>query len=57
MRNHNHSFFRFFIDVLQIIILFLIFLAPIFLVTSLKVKDLNLKAEVVKAVAGAKNSR
>ena len=57
MKNHNHSFFRFFIDDLQIIILFLIFLAPIFLVTSLKVKDLNLKAEVVKAVAGAKNSR
>ena len=56
MRNHNHNIFRFLIDLLQIFILFLLLLSPIFMVTSLKFKDFNFKAEIIKNVAGVKTS-
>lgn len=54
MRNHNHSFLRFIIDLMLILVLFALLLSPLFAITSLKVKDLNLKAEILKSVAGAK---
>jgi hypothetical protein len=56
MRYHNHNIFRFLIDLLQIFILFLLLLSPIFMVTSLKFKDFNFKAEIIKNVAGVKTS-
>lgn len=57
MRNHNHSFLRFVVDIVQIVILFTLLLAPALLVTTLKIKDLNLKASVIKSVAGVETSR
>ena len=56
MRYHNHNILRFLIDLLQILILFLLLLSPIFMVTSLKFKDFNFKAEIIKNVAGVKTS-
>jgi hypothetical protein len=57
MRNHDHSIIRFIIDLIQIAILLAILLSPIYLIISLNVKDLDLKAEVTQAVAGAKSQR
>jgi hypothetical protein len=57
MRNHEHSFIRFIIDLIQIVILLALLISPILFVVSLKIKDLNLKAEVKQSVAGAKTNR
>jgi len=56
MKNHNHSFLRFVFDLLLIALLFILLLVPIFAITSLKIKDLNFKAEILKSVAGVKTS-
>lgn len=57
MRNHDHSIIRFIIDLIQIVILLAILLSPIYLIISLNVKELSLKAQVTQAVAGAKSQR
>ena len=57
MRNHDHSIIRFLIDLIQIVILLAILLSPIYLIISLNVKELSLKAQVTQAVAGAKSQR
>jgi hypothetical protein len=57
MRNHNHSFLRFVIDSLLVIILVLLILAPIFLIASLKINNLNLQAKVIESVAGIKSKK
>jgi hypothetical protein len=53
MKTHKHSFIRFFIDITITLILVLGLMSPVILVMSLKIKDLNLKAEIIKAVAGS----
>lgn len=57
MRNHEHSIIRFVIDLIQIVILLAILLSPIYLIISLNIKELSLKAQVTQAVAGAKSQR
>jgi len=55
MRYHNHSFVRFILDTILIVILFLLILSPIILVFSLKISNLNLQAQVIQNVAGVKS--
>ena len=57
MKNHEHSIFRFLIDLIQIIILLALLVSPVYFVVSLKIKDLDLKAEITKSVAGVKTNR
>ena len=57
MKNHEHSIIRFLIDLIQIIILLALLVSPVYFVVSLKIKDLDLKAEITKSVAGAKANR
>lgn len=57
MRNHEHSIVRFLVDLVQIVVLLALIISPIYLVMSLKIKDLNLKAEITNSVAGAKTNR
>lgn len=57
MRDHNHSFLRFIIDLIQIFVLFVLLLSPVLLITTLKIKDFNLKASVTEFVAGVKSTR
>jgi hypothetical protein len=57
MKNHEHSIFRFLIDLIQILILLALLVSPVYFVVSLKIKDLDLKAEITKSVAGVKTNR
>jgi len=57
MRNHNHSFIRFFIDSILVIVLVLLILSPIFLLFSLKINNLNLQAKIVETVAGTHSKK
>ena len=57
MRNHDHSIIRFVIDLIQIAVLLTILLSPVYLIISLNVKELNFKAEITQAIAGAKSQR
>ncbi len=57
MKSHEHSILRFLIDLIQIIILLALLVSPVYFVVSLKIKDLDLKAEITKSVAGAKANR
>lgn len=57
MRNHNHSFLRFFIDTALVLLLLLLISAPIFMLFSLKIENYNFQASVIEAVAGAKTTK
>ena len=57
MRTHKHSFIRFLIDILLTLILVLGLMSPVILTMSLKIKDLNLKAEIIKVVAGSRTQK
>lgn len=57
MKTHKHSFIRFFLDIILTLILVLGLMTPVILTMSLKIQDLNLKAEIIKAVAGSKTHK
>lgn len=57
MRNHDHSVFRLIIDTFLVILLILLLISPVFLVLSLKIKNLNLQAKITESVAGTKTSK
>jgi hypothetical protein len=57
MREHNHSFLRFFLDSILVIFLVLLIISPIFLLFSLKINDLNLQAKIVETVAGTQSKK
>jgi len=57
MKEHKHSFLRFITDITLTLVIVLSFMTPVFLVMSLKIKDLNLKAEIIEAVAGSNSKK
>jgi hypothetical protein len=57
MRNHNHSFIRFILDSILVVVLVLIILSPIFLLFSLKINNLNLQAKIIETVAGVQSKK
>jgi hypothetical protein len=57
MINHNHSFLRFLIDTLLVLLLIFTLISPIFFILSLKINDLNLQAKVTEVVAGVNTKK
>jgi len=57
MRYHNHSFLRFVLDTMLVIILILILISPVFFIFSLKINNLNLHAKAIEAVAGTQSKK
>jgi uncharacterized membrane protein len=53
----NHSIFRFVIDIILLIVLFLLLVSPLLLTFTLKVSDMDLKAATINRVAGASSQR
>lgn len=54
---HNHSFLRFILDTLLVILLILMLISPVFFIFSLKISNLNLQAKAIEAVAGSQSQK
>jgi hypothetical protein len=53
----NHSILRFIMDIILLIVLFLLLISPLLLTFTLKISNLDLKAETISRVAGASSQK
>lgn len=56
-KTRNHTFVRFLIDLVLLLVLFAMIILPVYLTFTLKIKDLNLKTLGVERVAGSSTNR
>ncbi len=53
----NHSILRFIMDIILLIVLFLLLISPLLLTFTLKISNLDLKAETISKFAGASSQK
>jgi quinol-cytochrome oxidoreductase complex cytochrome b subunit len=57
MRYHNHSFIRFLLDSILVIVFVILVLSPIFLLFTLKINNTDFQAKILESVAGARSNK